>query len=175
MAKKEEKKQFFIKDKEVITDPTAPVISNEFIDKREDGDYTGQTIEVQSETHLDDDRGTGEAVILRTYEFGANPLAFRDAMPQPQEVFNYHYKAIMGMLWQDGLRPAEDIEPRLIFSKDRTKYLIMVGARPGLGQTLLAKPQTLTEIINASRPDRNKVQRSVSIPPTKKRKTGSAA
>lgn len=170
MAKK---KQFFIKGKDIITDASAPVVSNEFLDKREDGDYTGQTLEVQSDTKLEEDTGIGEAIVMRTYEFRTNPelLKPNTKFPTAQEFFNDHMKGISGLLWSDGLRPAEEVAPRIIFTKDKKTYLIMVWARPGLGQSLLAPTQTLSEIIHGRRQDRNEVQRSVSVSPTKKAKT----
>lgn len=173
MAKKQ--KEFFIKGKQTITDPDAPVISNEFVDVREDGTYQGQTIEVSSDTKLEQDTGTGEVFIMRTYEFGANPLMFKDGFPHPQELFNSHMKGIAGMLWQDGLSPATELEPRVIYTPDRKKYLIMVWARPSLGQSVIDTPKTLTEIIHdGRRKDRDSVQRSVPVSTTKKKKTSRA-
>lgn len=175
---KRKPKQFFIKGKDVITDPNAPVVSNEFVDHFEGNEYRGQTIEVQSDTKLEQDTGTGDAVVLRTYEFGTNPemlAQLRKKLPHPQEMFNAHVNVISGMLWQDGLAPAEEIEPRLIFSKDRRKYMIIVGARPRLGKTMLEKTRTLTEIINEGRPNSNQIQRSVPVSSTKKTKTSRTA
>ncbi len=163
--------KYFVQGKDEIVDPDAPVVSGEFIDKQEDGDYTGQSIEVKSKTKLEEDLGTGDIVLLRTYEFGANPEMFKDGEPSGQDVFNSHMKGILGMLWGDGLQPVPEIEPKLIFSKDRSKYLIMVGARPSLGQSILETPKTLTEIIHGRRrEDTNTLQRSVPVSPTKEKK-----
>jgi hypothetical protein len=161
MPKKKAKapKQFYT-EAQLAKDPTlstdAPVVGGEFIDIREEGTYTGQTVEVKSDTHLEQDTGYGEEVILRTYEFGANPLAFKDHTPTAQEIFNSHMKGIMSLLWQDGLQPAEEIQPRLILSKDNKKYLIMVGARAMRGQFFMEKPRTLTEILKPSESSTNK-------------------
>lgn len=188
-------KEFFIKGKQEITDPDAPVISNEFIDKsRPEGDYIGQTIEVQSETKLESDRGEGEEMVLRAYEFATDPRLLNDVssgkipMPSNQELFNASLKGIMGYLWQDGLQPAEEIPPRVIFSKDRSKYIIMVGARAAHGQFFIDKPTTLGEIVkktveqhdlinkaqNESRTDKDSLQRSVPVSSTKKKTSGRA-
>lgn len=153
--KKVENKEFYIAGKDIIVDPTAPVVSNEFVDAN--SDWRGQTVNVDSGIKLEDDHGTGEAIILRTFEFGANPLAFKERQPTVQEIFNSHMKGIMGMLWSDGLTPAQEIEPRVIFSKNKEKYLIMVGARPSVGNVLLDKPRTLSEIHNEGREHTNKV------------------
>lgn len=168
--------KYFVQGKDEIVDPDAPVVSGEFIDKQEEGDYHGQTIGVTSKTKLEEDLGTGDVILLRTFEFGANPEMFKNGEPSGQDVFNSHMKGILGMLWGDGLQPVPEIEPKLIFSKDRSKYLIMVGARPSLGQSVLETPKTLTEIIHDRRgQDRNSVQRSVPVSPTKEKKTKRAA
>lgn len=153
-----EPKKFFIEGKDEITDKNAPVIRNEFIDTtREEGVYRGQEIEVKSETKLEQDQGTGEAFVLRTYEFITNPEMLTKGLPDSQAIFNSHAKGIEGMLWGDGLVPAPEIAPRLVFSKNGSKYLIMVWARPQLGETLVDQTRTLSEIVHERRPDRDKV------------------
>lgn len=147
---KKQKKEFYIEGKDEIKDVTAPVVGGEFI--TEDGEWQGQNVEVKSDKHLEDDKGTGEAIVIRTYEFAMNPQTFREHelrtgnMPTAQDIFQEHRKGIMSLLWQDGLTPAEDIDPRIIFSKGTNTYLIMVGARPQMGQQVLDKPKTLSEI-----------------------------
>ena len=159
-AEVEEPKQFYT-EKDVILDPTAPVVGGEFV--TEEGDWRGQTVSVDSGIKLEDDIGTGEAVIIRTFEFGANPQVFKDYekknghLPYAQEIFQSHMRGIMSMLWQDGLSPAEEIEPRLILSKKKDKYLIMVGAKPSLGNTILETPKTLSEIANEGRTHREQI------------------
>lgn len=172
MAK--DKKQFFIKGKDIITDPDAPIVSDEFIDKREDGEYTGQTIEVQSETKLEQDTGTGNAIVLRTYEFRVHPdyLKPEAKLPHPQEIFQSHMKGIAGMLWSDGLTPETGIDPRIIFSRDKKTYLIMVWASPQIGQVLTEKPKTLSEIAkNETKSNRDEVHGVVPVSSTKEKKT----
>src|SRR3990167_3741927 len=108
------KKEFFIKGKQEITDTNAPVISDEFIDTtREEGDYVGQTIEVHSETKLEQDKGEGGGIAMRTFEFASNPMIFQHGIPDPQAIFNSHLKGIEATLWQDGLEPMTELEPRL--------------------------------------------------------------
>ena len=165
--------KYFVRGKDEIVDPDAPVVSNEFIDKQEEGDYTGQTIEVRSKTKLEEDLGTGEAILLRTYEFGVNPEMFKNGDPSGQDIFNSHMKGILGMLWGDGLQPVMEMEPKIIFSKDRSKYLIMVGARPSIGQSILETPRTLSEIVknDNSRNNTDALQRGVPVSSTKKKAT----
>lgn len=163
---KEVQKEFYIKGKQEIKDPTAPVISDEFIDKQKEGDYIGQTIEVHSETNLEQDLGTGAVHIMRTYEFKTDPQLLHQVknqkakFPPNQELFNSHSRGIAGMLWSDGFTPVTDLEPRVLFSKDKSKYLIMVWATPSLGQIVTDKINTLSEIAhgqNNSRKNTNKV------------------
>lgn len=152
---KEEKREFYIEGQE-RKDLDAPVVGGEFV--TEDGDWRGQTVEVKSDTKLEEDTGTGEVIVIRSFEFGANPATFKEyeknygRLPYAQEIFQSHMKGILSLLWQDGLSPVEEIPPRLILSKKKDKYMIMVGARPQLGQTILEKPQTLSEIANVKSP-----------------------
>ncbi len=160
MPKTKEKQKVFFTEKEEITDHDAPLVSGEFV--TEDEDWRGQTVEVKADTKLQDDHGTGEAIVIRTFEFGVNPAAFFEyekahgTMPPAQEIFSSHRKGIAGMLWADGMSPADEIPPRVILSKDKKRYLIMVGARPSLGQTLTETPQTLSEIANPKQSDKRK-------------------
>ncbi len=162
--KKAEKKEYFIKGKQIITDPSAPVISDEFIDVQPEGEYRGQTIEVQSETKLEDDLGVGSPFVLRSYEFRTDPQLLHDirnkkaTFPSNQELFNAHAKGIAGMLWSDGLTPEISLDPVIIFSKDQSTYLIMVWAKPSLGQSVIDTPKTLSQIVHGSRKNRDKIQ-----------------
>jgi hypothetical protein len=177
------KKEFFIKGKQEITDTDAPVISGEFVDTtREEGDYTGQTIEVHSETKLEQDTGQGHGVVMRTFEFAANPTIFQHGRPNPQAIFNSHLKGIEATLWQDGLEPMTELEPRLIFTKDKSKYLILVWSKVQRGlvsveNRIQKQAQTLSEIAKQSdsRQNSNKVHGGVFVPATKKKKTGRTA
>lgn len=148
---KKKKPQPFNTEKDVVEGRAvkdAPIVGGEFV--TEDGNWQGQTVEVKSDTHLEDDHGTGDPVIIRTFQFAANPLAFQQT-PTQQDIFDSHKKGIEALLWQDGLSPAQDIPPRFIVSKGKDKYAIIIAARPSLGQTLIEKTQTLSEIINAGK------------------------
>lgn len=110
-----------------------------------------QKVEAISDTKLESDLGTGREVILRMFEFAVNPEIFKDRKPTSQEIFNSHLRGINGILWGDGLKPAEDIEPRLIFSKGGKSYRIFIACNPTMGNILVEKTQTLSEIANGSR------------------------
>ena len=123
----------------------APLVGGEFVTT--DGDWQGQTVEVQSEKHLEDDQGTGEHVVIRTYEFLVNKESFAKHTPSYQELFDEHKRGIAALLWQDGLTPIVEALPRIVFSKNNDKYFIMVTARPSVGQTVIDKSFTLSELI----------------------------
>lgn len=162
--KKAEQKEFYTEQQVAegkATKQDAPVVGGEFV--TEDGEWQGQSVEVKSETKLEDDRGVGTEVIWRFFEFAANPEAFKEYekshghMPYAQEIFQSHVKGIEAMLWQDGLRPIEEYPPRLILSKKKDRYLIHVAAEPSRGNVVVEKPKTLSEIANEGRKHTDKV------------------
>lgn len=126
---------------------------NKFKLEKNEETWEGEQVTVESDTKLEDDHGTGHEVIIRTFEFKANPEAFRYHTPTEQELFNSHARGMKGQIWADGLSPAEDIEPRIIFSKNKDSYRIFISCRPSIGNTILEKTQTLSEIANE--PSRN--------------------
>lgn len=137
----------------------APLVGGEFI--TEEGDWQGQTVQVQSDKHLEDDLGTGDPVILRTFVFGVNPEAFGRRTPTSQELFDDHKRGISAMLWQDGLTPMEEVEPRVYLSRDKTKYFITVGAKPQMGQSIIDTTQTLSQIVNGTSTDSDSLYRKL--------------
>lgn len=142
---------------DVIKDSKA-TISNEFV--IEGQDWRGQTVEVESETKLEADKGTGIPVIIRSFQFATNPQAFEHHKPTAQEIFDSHRAGISAMLWTDGLRPIESESPRLVFAKDNKSYMIFVTCTTGLGQTLIETPKTLSEIANVKQ-NTNQLSRSI--------------
>ncbi len=110
--------------------------------------WQGREMSVESDTKLEDDRGSGEAIIIRTFSFGVNPKAWKEYIPTKQELFNSHIKGMEVILWKDGLTIFHEVTPRVIFSKDKKIYQIFVGAKPARGHTLVDKPRTLSKIIH---------------------------
>lgn len=108
--------------------------------------------EVQSSTNLEDDLGTGKQVIVRSFDFKANPEAFAHATPSKQELFDAHAHQIEVILWKDGLQVMPDVKPQLIFSKKRDGYRIVVGAEPAKGFLMpySVEAQTLSQIANGN-------------------------
>lgn len=114
-------------------------------------DVTGHTldsIETSSDTKLEDDHGTGRAVVMRTFTFKANQKAFKDHLPLKQELFNMHYRGIEMYLWKDGLLLCQEYEPHLLFNSKKTHYTIFVVATPSHSNVLSETPKTLSEISN---------------------------
>lgn len=107
------------------------------------------TVEAKSEqTHLEDDRGEGEATVIRRFTFGMNPETFIKNRPTKQDLFNAHLHGIEIALFGDGLKVFDSVAPRITFDIEKKQYSIFVAARPRKGYLLQERPQTLREIIN---------------------------
>lgn len=113
--------------------------------------HEASTIEAQSKVHLEDDEGYGNAVVIRCFEFGMNPVAFKEYAPTRQELFNSHYKGIEIALWRDGLKVISEVNPRIVVDEKNSRYQIFVGARPMKGQLLKESPLTLSQIARDER------------------------
>lgn len=116
-----------------------------------DTNYNLESIEVQSDTHLEDDTGEGDAAIVRMFEFGMNPQAFIEHPPTKQELFNSHYKGIELALWKDGMKVIPEVNPKIIVDQKAAKYMIFVGAQPMRGHILTERPKTLAEQIHGGK------------------------
>lgn len=109
-------------------------------------EWEGHDVVAESTTHLEDDKGSGTPVVLRFMDFGANPEVFKEHKPTAQELFDSHRKGIETMLWKDQLQPIPEVEPRLMFSKNKKNYRFVIACKP-MG-VLLDMPKTLSEIAN---------------------------
>jgi len=118
--------------------------------------WESEEIEAVSNTKLEDDDGTGNKYILRMFQFGINPEAFKNNPPTPQQIFNSHLKGIEAMLWADGLEIFYEVEPRLVFSKRKTHYQIFVTAKANKSNLILQDSSTLKELTHGkSRGNKN--------------------
>jgi hypothetical protein len=108
--------------------------------------WNASQMDTTSKTTLEEDKGYGEAAIIRMFEFAANPEAFRQHTPTKQELFNTHYKGIEVMLWKDGLKVMPEVDPKVTINSKKTKYRIFVGAKAQRGQQILERPKTLSQI-----------------------------
>lgn len=109
-------------------------------------DWKATQGEVHSDTKFEDDHGTGQKIVIRSFDFSANSEAFKAQIPEKQELFNYHARQIEAILFSDGLMKVEGVNPHIIISKDKTKYRIIVGATNRLGEYFADKAQTLSQI-----------------------------
>lgn len=116
-----------------------------------DIDWEGQEIEF----HSDELKGgeTGSAVIMRFFDYKANPQAFKLRPPTVQDLFNIHSKEIELALWKDGMKPIVEVNPRFMMSKDQKYYRFVVAASPLRGQMVSETPKTLTEILRETQPN----------------------
>lgn len=108
--------------------------------------YEVEQVQAESKTKLEDDKGVGREIVLRFFEYTANPDVFKSNIPSGQTLFNAHHKEMEISLWRDGLVPEPRIEPRLLFSKDHTHYKFVIGCRAAKGQLILSNPLTLKEL-----------------------------
>lgn len=133
MAKKPNKK-FKVKE---VNAKDAPV---------KDLDWEGEEVSTESTTKLEEDKGTGQAIVLRFFDFGVNAETFKQHKPTAQELFNSHMKGMESLLWKDQLKPFDGVEPRLMFSKDKSHYRFVIACIP-MG-ILTDKTQTLSQIVH---------------------------
>lgn len=117
----------------------------------DDGKYEVSQGEVTSDVRLEDDIGVGKGIIIRSFDFAANPEAFKRYTPSKQELFNAHMREIELFLWKDGYVLMKEVNPQLKLSKNRKYYRISVGAEPKLGEYIADQPMTLTDITHGNR------------------------
>jgi hypothetical protein len=134
-----------------IIDSLEKNLGDKFITVGTKDKWEGQEINVTSDPLID--TGTGKPVILRFFEYKANPEKFRSSLTN-QEIFNNHAQQIKLFLWNDGLEPIEVIEPRIIRAKKDMGYRIVIGCQPRPGKVLLEKPQTLQQTIRNGKNNR---------------------
>lgn len=108
--------------------------------------YEVSTMEAESTTKLEHDEGFGAAVVLRCFEFKANPEAFKQGAPTKQDLFNSHLKGIELALWKDSLTIWPDVEPRMLIDEKTSTYKIWVAGKPMRGAKLYQEPQTLNQL-----------------------------
>lgn len=119
-----------------ILGETGATVHNSFDSSTKDVHYDVKQGEVHSDTKLEDDVGDGKAIIIRSFDFRANPSAFKERTPSKQELFNAHALQIEAMLDGDNLMVMPDVKPQLVLSKQRNGYRIIVGAEPKVGQSI---------------------------------------
>lgn len=116
--------------------------------KSDDIIWEGEEVTAHSDTKIESDLGIGQAIVIRFFEFAANQDTFKLHKPTAQELFNSHKNGIMAMLWKDGLKPFNEVEPKLMFSKSKKNYRFILTCVPN--ETLVEKPQTLSQLLTSN-------------------------
>lgn len=89
------------------------------------------------------DPGTGKTISIRLFEYKMDPRVKQ--RPERQALFDAHAKQILTMLWADGLRPMEEVAPRVIIDMKKREYKIFVPAEARLNAMFMDKAKTLSE------------------------------
>lgn len=98
-----------------------------------------------------EDPGIGKTNTIRVFEFKMSPdPKVRKNFPDRQTLFNAHAKQISTILWSDGLRPLEGVEPRVIIQKKKGIYQIFVAAEANNSTYFNEKPKPLSESLNGT-------------------------
>lgn len=99
--------------------------------------------EDQTDTESIHDKGKGEPVTIRLFEFKFPPTL--DKLPTKEEILTPEYiRHLHAQLWADALRMV--LEPRVFISKEGCKIFVPCQARTG--QSFLDNPKLLQEWIN---------------------------
>jgi hypothetical protein len=109
--------------------------------------WEGEELTALSDTKLEQDLGTGHEVVIRFFEFAVNQEAFKNRWPTAQELFDTHRSGMEALLWRDGLKPYEGLEPRFMFSKDKNFYRFIIAGVPRAGRSLNERPRTLSQLL----------------------------
>lgn len=124
-----------------ILGETHVTVDSSLDDQARTTNYDVKQGEVHSDIKLEDDIGHGKAIVVRSFDFKANPQAFKERTPSKQELFNAHAKQIEIILWKDGLQVMPDVYPQLVLDKKRRGYRIIVGAEPMKGNIIMMNDQ----------------------------------
>jgi len=90
------------------------------------------------------DPAEGRTISIRLFEFKMNPgLKIRHL--DKQQVFNSHASQIKTILWGDGLRPLDEVGPRVILNKKKGTYQIFVPCEARRDVLFIEKPRSLSE------------------------------
>lgn len=98
--------------------------------------------EDRTEEKLMHDRGTGEPIVIRLFEFRLDPSI--KELPNKEQILTPEYiKYLQTQLWGDALRLV--MEPRVVIDKESIK--IFAPCQPTTGNSFLEEPKTLQEWI----------------------------
>ena len=98
--------------------------------------------EDQTEEKSIHDKGKGEPVLIRLFEFRLSPLL--ETLPTKEQILTPEYiKHLQVQLWADGLRLI--MEPRVVIDKESIK--IFAPCQATMGNNFLEEPKLLQEWI----------------------------
>lgn len=127
---------------------TAKAVENDSVNPDKSVEWDVTRAEVHSDTTLEDDKGHGKVIVIRSFDFVANPEAFKHHIPSKQELFSAHRIQIEGAMYRDELKIYEDVSPKVMISKNKRNYRIVVAGLPwGMNHS---KIPTLSEIANGT-------------------------
>lgn len=89
------------------------------------------------------DAAQGKTVAIRLFEFTMNPEMKGDA--DKQLIFNAHAKQIQTILWADGLKPLDEVSPRVILDITKRAYQIFVPCEARSSTAFIETPKTLSQ------------------------------
>ena len=96
--------------------------------------------EDQTEEKSIHDKGKGEPVLIRLFEFRLSPLL--ETLPTKEQILTPEYiKHLQVQLWSDGLRLI--MEPRVMIDKESIK--IFAPCQATMGNNFLEEPKLLQE------------------------------
>ena len=111
--------------------------------------WEGEEVMAMSDTKLEQDLGTGQEVVIRFFEFAVNEEAFKQHKPSAQELFDSHKSGMEALLWRDGLKPYDGLQPRFMFSKNKKFYRFIIAGVPRAGRVLSNSTRTLSQLIKS--------------------------
>ncbi len=117
----------------------------EFIKDKDDelgiGEHKWYGREEQTESNLLHDKGVGEPIVIRNFEFARTPGSDK---PTKEQILTAEYvKHLQTLLWADSLRMV--LEPRVNITDD--KIIISVPCQARTGATIMETPKYLQELI----------------------------
>ena len=112
----------------------------EFVKERDEelgiGAHKWYGKEDQTDTSLMHDKGTGENIVIRNFEFKLNPEI--KVPPTKEQILTPEYiKHLQTLLWADSLRLV--LEPRVVIDKEYIRIFAPCQARTGATITESAK------------------------------------